>query len=398
MKIGMAGPIVPSDFIEYLDHTINDQLPRGLGGTPVNQLCIELLKRGHYLIIFTLDKTVSHEVILSGPRLRICIGPYRPRPRDRAFDAFRVERRYIEFAVRREKPEIIHAQWTYEFAMGAKNAGVPLVVTAHDAPINILKTNFDLYRVIRTWMAYDALKGIQHLAAVSPHVADHLSQWRFHAKPITIIPNGLPQSNFDYFDAAHAARECRIGKPPVYATVLNGWAGLKNGPAALRAFSITRKNIPDARLIMFGAGHGPNEAGYLWAKKSKLNGNVEFVGQLPHYDLLRRLCEEVDVLVHPAREEAQSMAIIESLAMGLAVIGGYRSGGVPWTLAEGKAGRLVDIDDPEAIAKAMIELSDITIRKEIEPIGRNSVLNRFRIEAVADAYLSLYARILQGSR
>lgn len=397
MNIGMAGPIVPGEFVDYLHDASRERMPPGLGGTPVNQLSIELLKRGHHLTIFTLDKTVEREMILEGPQLRICIGPYRRRPRDRALDAFRTERHYIEHAIRRERPDIVHAHWSYEFAMGAKAAECPLVVTAHDAPINVLKAGFDIYRIIRTGMAYAALRGVRHLAAVSPHVVDHLRCWRFYNGPATIIPNGLPQANFDFFEPARAAQQRRRGQPPVFATVLNGWAGLKNGPAALRAFSIVRKTLPKARLLMFGSGHGPHDAAPQWARKLELDANVDFVGQLPYSDLLRRLCEEVDVLVHPAREESHGMVLIESMAMGIPVIGGKRSGAVPWTLAEGRAGRLADIENPASIAQTMLELADPKTREAVAQAGRDSVLSRFRIDAVADAYLDLYTNVLQGS-
>lgn len=393
----MAGPIIPGDFVDYLDDASRAHMPPGLGGTPVNQLCIELLKRGHHLTIFTLDKTVESEIILEGSQLRICIGPYRRRPRDRALDIFRTERHYIEYAIRREWPDIVHAHWTYEFAMGAKAAGRPIVVTAHDAPINVLRAGFDIYRIIRTGMAYTALRGVRHLAAVSPHVADHLRCWQFYKGPTTVIPNGLPQTNFDYFEPARAAQKHRRGHPPVFATVLNGWAGLKNGPAALRAFSIVRKTHPESRLLMFGSGHGPHEAAPQWARKLELDANVDFVGLLPYSDLLRRLCEEVDILVHPAREEAHSMTIIESMAMGISVIGGEHSGGVPWTLAGGMAGRLVNIENPASIAQAMLELADVETREALAQAGRDFVLNRFRIDAVANAYLHLYNNVLQAS-
>jgi len=57
----------------------------------------------------------------------------------------------------------------------------------------------------------------------------------------------------------------------------------------------------------------------------------------PHGDLLIKLAENIDVLVHPSLEEAHCMAVIEAMAMGMPVIGGRSSGGIPWTLAEGEA-------------------------------------------------------------
>ena len=51
-------------------------------------------------------------------------------------------------------PDIVHAHWTYEFALGAIESRVPTVVTAHDAPLSILRLNPTPYRLARTVMAW----------------------------------------------------------------------------------------------------------------------------------------------------------------------------------------------------------------------------------------------------
>jgi hypothetical protein len=102
-SIGMLGPIVVADFKEYLHpHYRLEELPKGLGGTPVNILTRELLRRGKRLTIFTLDPVVQDEVILEGENLRICIGPFRPK---RARDFFSIERAYLLRVIQRERPD-----------------------------------------------------------------------------------------------------------------------------------------------------------------------------------------------------------------------------------------------------------------------------------------------------
>jgi len=132
--LGMLGPLNLADFRKYLyPDSWRDDLPKGLGGTPVNLLSCELLNRGHRLVIFTLDPAVQDEIVLEGINLRICIGPFRPRAKHRALDFFAVERDYLLRAIKRERPDILHAQWTYEYALAAQASGLPHVITAHDA-------------------------------------------------------------------------------------------------------------------------------------------------------------------------------------------------------------------------------------------------------------------------
>jgi glycosyltransferase involved in cell wall biosynthesis len=183
--------------------------------------------------------------------------------------------------------------------------------------------------------------------------------------------------------------------PIIFATVLSGWSGLKNSELAIQAFALVHKKQPHSKLIMFGAGHGVNEVGEQWARAQGIQEGVEFAGLLPYSQLIERLCNEVDILVHPALEEAQPMSLIEAMATGIPVIGGQSSGGVPWTLDDGKAGILVDITQPEQIAAAMLKLAeDSTERQRVGQAGLALAKQRFHIRVVADAYLQAYQDIL----
>jgi glycosyltransferase involved in cell wall biosynthesis len=391
MNIALAGPVLPSAFREFLDADSGRRaqtLP-GLGGTPVVLLGQALLRRGHRLTIVSLDRSVSDEVVLNGDRLRICVGPYRQRGRAR--DGFRVERDYVRRAIERESCDVVHAHWTYEFALGALDGGAPTLVTAHDAPLRILWMQRDLYRVVRTVMAWRTLRRAEHLSAVSPYVADHLrSVFRFR-RDIRVIPNGFPESIFQL----GRARPSRQAGPVTFATVLPGWGRLKNGHTAILAFQKLRERHPAARLLMFGQDYGASEVAAVWAAGQGAADGIEFVGRLPHDDLLRRLAADVDVLVHPSLEEAHPMAVCEAMALRIPVIGGSRSGGVPWTLEEGAVGSLVDVKSPDAIARAMATLAaDPRCRERLGTLGHDSARRRFHIDAVVSLYEAAYRDVV----
>lgn len=383
--IGMVGPAVPREFADYLDASPKD-LPAGLGGSPVNLLTKELLKRGWNITLFTLDPALTGEQVFRGKQLTVCVGPYRPRPRSRALDFFAVEREYLRSAIVRERPDVLHAQWTYEFALASLASGLPTLITAHDAPINVLRHNLTIYRLVRTLMAWKAARRAGLVVAVSPHVEAHLRRYHFLKGNVKVVPNGLPDSLF--LLSTKAKSDSAYLR---FATVLNGWGNYKNGQAAIEAFALARKKIEGARLSMFGAGHGPGEEAERWAREHGIHEGIEFVGMMPHGELLVRLAESVDVLVHPALEEAQPMSIIEAMSLGIPVIGGDHSGGVPWTLDGGRAGMLVDVKNPAAIAEAMIALaSDKKLGAEWGMRGRKLAESRYHISAVADSYEALY--------
>lgn len=390
--IGMVGPASPREFADHLNLSPQD-LPSGLGGSPVNLLTQELLRRGRRIQLFTLDPTITGERVFRGEHLSVCVGPYRSRPRHRALDFFAAEQAYLASAIARERPAVIHAQWTYEFALASQSTGIPSLVTAHDAPLNVLRHNPTVYRLVRTLMAWRAVRRASFLSAVSPHVEHHLRRYHFRSGPVAVIPNGLPDSLFSMVSQA-GTRDTRLN----FATVLNGWGNYKNGQSAIRAFALARPRIPNARLLMFGASHGPGENAQRWAREHGLEKCIEFVGMLPHEQLLARLAEDADVLLHPALEEAQPMAIIEAMSLGIPVIGGRNSGGVPWTLDQGRAGLLVDVSSPAAIAQAMTDLARDPVRRiEWGLRGRRLAVSRYHISAVADAYEALYEQARESA-
>jgi len=341
-------------------------------------------------VLFSLDPTVDTEVTIKGERLTIYFGPFRPK---RARDFFAEEIKWLRQSVLKHPPDILHAHWTYEYALAAQATRLPHLITAHDAPFNILKHNFIPYRIVRTIMACKAIWAARYLSVVSPYVGGHLKKFLFYRRPFRVIPNGMPKAVFNRTKPAKP-----IGEPITFATILTSWSSLKNGVAAIEAFALVRNSLPDSRLIMFGPGHGQNEEAEVWAKASGIATGIEFRGQTQYNDLMDMLCNEVDILVHPALEEAQPMSLIEAMCIGIPVIAGHRSGGVPWTLNYGEGGVLVDITQPEQIAKAMLKLAnDANERNQIGQSGQTLARQRFHISAVTDAYLQAYQDISTGS-
>jgi glycosyltransferase involved in cell wall biosynthesis len=300
-----------------------------------------------------------------------------------------VERRAILEAIRRVRPDVLHAHWTYFYALAAQASGLPHVVTAHDAPLNVLRREFIPYRIAHTMMAFAVTARAKCIATVSPYVDSHLRRFMFYRGERVVIPNGLPDSVFAL------ARPRPTACPSLtFGTLLSGWSRLKNGRIALKAFALVRREIPDARLVMMGPGHERAGPAHAWAAEHNLTEAVEFAGPLEHNEALQRLSTGVDIFVHPSREESFGMTVAEASALGVPVIAGIRSGAVGWTLDEGRAGLLVDVASPRALAQSMVALAQDRARmKVLSEAGRRNAWDRFRISAIADGYEALYTRI-----
>lgn len=321
----------------------------GLGGTATTPLLCEFVNRGHDVTLYTLSNDVADERTYEWGNLRIFVGRFRAR--HLAGTYYRPEIEFLRRTIKADAPPFVHAHWTYEFALGALRSGIATLTTIHDLPWNVLRYYRDPHRAVRLLMAYEAGMRGRYFSAVSKAAAGHFSRYIKPGAKIAVIPNGLPDEVFA-MTGQHASGQ----RPGItFATVLHGWSRRKNPEAALRAFGLVRRQLRGARLMMFGCGYEPDGCAQRWAAENGLERDVVFAGPLTHDDLLRRISEDVDVVVHPSRDEAFSMAALETLALRKTLIAGETTPGMREMLGPG-GGLLVDVRNPAAIAQAMLHL------------------------------------------
>ncbi len=385
MHIAVIAPADPREFASDLTRTgdvSRDEIPVGLGGVPVNALVRSLLDLGHRVTLFTASTGATSVWRADGPLLRVVVVPFRVRPRSRALDFFRRERRALAAEIARCDADVFHAHWTYEFALAAIDAGAePLVVTAHDAPLTVLRHLPDPYRLLRLALALRVRLRARTLTAVSPYLATSWRRQMLYASPIAIVPNPIPT-------LATAARTQPAG--PVILDLADA-SRLKNVTALLRAFPSVRTRHPGAQLRLAGGGLGPHDALAGWAANTGLAAGVHFLGTLTRAEVARELAGAT-VFCHPSLEEAQPMCLLEAMSARVPVVAGERSGGVPWTLFGGEAGMLVDVTSPKSIGAALTALIDSPERSaECAERAFELVTARFAPATIAARYLEVYA-------
>jgi len=379
--IALAGPITVEALRDHIDGPPRE-LPRGLGGVPVTVLADELLARGHRLVVTTLSRDVTDEVLITGPNLRLHIAPFRDRGRAR--DGFRHERGAVTRALRRERPDVVHAHWSYEYALGALRSGSPTLVTLHDWAPTIFGFHRDPYRAVRVGMNAATLARGRHFSTVSPYIGRAVARWGRRA---TIVPNGLADHWFD----GRARR--RRPHAPVLVSVSSGFDVLKNGATLLRAFAHLREQHPTAELQLIGGGYRLGGPAHDWAAAQDLHEGVDFRGKLPYPETMEAV-GAADLLVHPSREESFGMTLIEAMAQGTPVIGGADSGAVPWVLDGGRAGELADVTSSQALTAAMDRLlTDDGRWQELSARGYEHAWTSYRLGPIADRYLALYGAL-----
>jgi len=400
LHIGIVGPISTENIAQFINNDITE-LPKGYSGAPfMGTLIGTLLSRGHKVTAFTTSADLSlnllQPVTAEGKNFKIHYCPMRKHSLrmngyklGRIVDFFKLERRYLEQAIRLDNPDIVHAHWAYEFSLAAIASERPYLITCHDAPLKILKYMPNLYRLGRYFMALTVMLSAKSLTTVSPYLRDSLlSQAR---GVIEIIPNPLPHKI--------ANRIGETKKPfdkinPKIIIISNGWDKLKNPKVALLAFSQLRKTNRNAKLRVYGGGFGKGEVAESWAKSKGISEGIEFIGRLP-YDKLIDEIAAADILLHPSLEESFGMVIAESMALGLPIVGGRDSGAVPWVVGNG--GLLVDVKNSTEISEALMKIinNDI-LRENLSNSARQESLQRFSPETITTAYENLYRKEIKN--
>jgi glycosyltransferase involved in cell wall biosynthesis len=384
LKIGLAGPLSP----ELLDdRVLRRASSRNLYRFPlIALLANEYKSLGHEVVLFGLEFDLESPEVIRGESMTLALGGMRSRGRDRALDGFRQEREHLAALMAGSGCDVIHAHWTYEFALAALSVNPAAIVTCHDQPLRVLARYRHPYWVVRFAMATVVAHRASFMTAVAPAVATHLQRWLRHKHPIHVVPNGVPRWAFELFEHRPVPDVAKVR----FATVLQGWSRLKNGSSAIQAFAEVRPRLPDAQLFMFGHDYEAGGPANRWARRNGIDDGISFIGVKPYRDLLSHLAREADVLVHPSLQEAMPMTVIEAMAIGLPVIGGSRSGGVPLVLPA-DAGVLVDVSDPGRLADAMEGLArHPETRLALAKHAHEHSLANFSIERVAEEYLKVY--------
>lgn len=397
MKICIVGPVATENISHLLGENDVSGIPVGYRGAPVIGILIEgMLKRGHEVVAISTDSSLESDgrpFKFNCGNFQYILVPQRKRAfrkQDgrwgRATDQFSAERKALTEEISAANPDVVHAHWSYEFALAAVEQKKPHVITCHDSPLNILLAARTAYCAVRYLMARKVFKRGRYFSTVSDYM---LRELPFSIRPrVRVIPNPVSPK------AIELGSKRFLGNSRKIAMVNNGWSRHKNPQAGIRAFKIFRKNNPAASLHLFGADYGPEEKAEIWSRKHGLSDGVVFEGRFEHPVLLERI-KEMDVLLHPSLEESFGMVVAEAMALGLPVVAGRSSGAVPWVMgleenSPGLAGVLTDVKSPQAIAFALLNVFSNNIYSEMSRLGRDRVERLFSLDGVLNQYERLY--------
>lgn len=300
-------------------------------------------------------------------------------------------RRAMRAAVRRWRPDVVHANTLRAGLLAPRTRTAPLVVHCRD----LLPSGPVAALVKRT-----ILRRSSAVIAVSRTVAARLTGRRPPPISVFVVDNPVDTARFDpdAVDRLSARKALGITGEPVIAVIaqITPWKGQLR---AVRILAELRRSHPDARLLLAGetkfigrATSYDNQAYELELKSTiaelGLESSVDWLGE-------RRDVETVlactDVLLVPSTEEPFGRTVIEALSMNIPVIA-TSAGGPAEVIRPGLDGYTLQPDDFGEWVAAITRVLTQTTES-----SRSYTIERFSTERHAEQVLSVYQELLSAA-
>src|SRR5262249_39012837 len=296
----------------------------------------------------------------------------------------------IAQVIRKNRIDILHAHLARDYtycgiaARIAARLGNPVgfFITRHH--FKTIKSN-----PIYAWTIGEA----RALIAVSDSVRGNLVEsFPDFADRIVMIPNWIDAGGCGSLNREEARARLGVTKRLVVG-VVGQITRLKRQDLFIKAAAhlIKDRYWNDAQFLIVGeTGSGDdNYLGQLqeMANKLRVNNQVRFTG---YVEDLPAVLGAFDIVAAPSDNEAFSLALVEAMASGCAVVA-TRVGGMAEIVEDGITGLLVQRDNSWALIAALSRLlTDKRLREKMGSVARASVIERFDRRSVIDRIERLY--------
>jgi glycosyltransferase involved in cell wall biosynthesis len=376
---------------------LSEKYTPDIGGLAISaeRLARLLHSAGHQVRVFapTMNMPASEIRTVTSSAIHITRFGARKRVDDTLVDWFEL----LADEHRREPFDVIHAYFLTQAGFVAAYAGkylnIPSVVSARGNDLE--RAVFDPSR------AAHILYALQHASAVTTNTSE-LAKKATALVPglnIAVIPNGIDPNHFKPLPRNIALSESlsliNADKPASTARVI-GFAGELREKKGLRpllsAYAQVNNLNPATLLIVGDVRAGEDRQLFEEFKRSHPNAQIFVTGFVPHVDLAAYY-SLMDVFIQPSLRDGLPNALLEAMACERAVVA-TPVGGIPDAILDCKNGRIVSTNNDTELSEVIEELlTNKTLRKELGHAGRQTILEKFTLQAEVDGNIAVYQRL-----
>lgn len=343
---------------------------------------------GLELHVVTLYEDATFRRVTSGRSLTVHYVPAAYRFANVTF--FLINKLRLLKVLRSIRPDVVHAHVAGTYAEVSQLFGRPAVLTAHGIRYRATWLDYGWLNqyVRRPLIAREeraSIRGARHLIVISPYIQQEFGS--LIRGQVYAIENPVRDEFFQLVDETVPGRILFAGHVDRN----------KSLHLLVQALPQVRAAFPAAHIHVAGAPYEKDYWQELQADLTRLGlyDHVCFLGVLSEKRLLREYAQ-CALLALPSRQETAPMVIQQAMAAGKPVVGS-RVGGIPYLIAPGETGYLVDYGDVAGLAQALLQLlTDDGQRLRFGAQARQVAAVRFHAAQVAQRTFAVYQSIVHN--
>ncbi|HEX6301748.1 MAG TPA: glycosyltransferase [Acidimicrobiia bacterium] len=269
------------------------------------------------------------------------------------------------------------------------------VATRLTSPVPVIYTEHNMvssYHPVTRWANRITYRKNAAVVAVSNEVAQSLEG--YPGPTPLVIPNGVA-CRVSTEEAMLARKELGIESDRPLIVQVGNIRPHKGHLTLIEAIATIGQRRGDLQVVSVGAEKHPGDLERMrrYAASRGVADRIRFLGR--REDALRFVAAG-DVFVNPSTFEGLPLVVLEAMALGTPVVA-TAVGGVPSVVRPDETGVLVDPDDPQALAEAILFTLDHPAQTEgFARAARRLVASTYSLERMVGAYEDVYRSVLHG--
>ena len=290
--------------------------------------------------------------------------------------------------LRDQRIELLHCNQTraaLQASLAARRARVPMVW-------NVL-----MRERLPRWLVNMAGQHADRIVGISSDVLDDFPGAPLLRRKWSFVPNGVEVDRFSpEVDGSPVRREFGLGPGDPMVLSAGVLAPRKGHDVLIRAARRILAHFPRARLVIAG-GPPPGGDESCGAELQRLcadQGVADRVSLVGRREDMPQMLAACDVFVLASRAEGSPAGVLEAMSSARPVVVTPPAASA---VEEGRVGRIIPLDDAEALAEAVVELlADATRARAMGAAGREHVKAHYSVEAMVRGYEGVYWDLLTG--
>jgi len=260
-------------------------------------------------------------------------------------------------------PDVLHAIYatSYGFAGACLNFH-PYVISVIGSDVAVQPKKSAVFK----WLLQYATDKADAIHSQSQHLTDGLALLGVDLEKISTFTYGVEGAIDGAFPSVIGA--ARNGRTIVSTRAFEPVYNIK---LLISAIPFVVKKIPDAKFLIIGKGSQENKLKNQ-SINLKINPSVEFIGSLPHKELLEVL-KSADIYVSTSLSDGQSISLLEGMAAGAFPVVTDIVANRDW-VHDGESGLLSSAFEPADLANKIIHaLLDKDLRKRAAIVNKKMI-------------------------